>query len=363
MDEALRFSQSHGVRAGCQALDLPPSSLYREKLRRERPAMDPRPRPASPRALSPPEKEGVVEVLHSRRFVDKAPATVWAELLDEGRYLCSIRTMYRILAQRLEVKERRRQRRHPQYAKPELWPPAPTNVGHGTSPSSRVPSNGDYYYLYRFWISSAATGGLDGGHPGELTPGQGLIAQSSPSRRSCGDLTLHADRGSSMSSKALALLLADLGVTKSHSRPHVCDDNPYSEAQFKTLKYRPEFPARFGTIQQARTFCREFFDWYNRDHRHSGIGLHTPEDVHYLRHRHTSQSSPNGGRPCTLRGEISQGKPVPTTLPKATLDQPSRKGRTPEMTLPQQPACGYDGQAAIHQSVSKVVDTFRWGQN
>ena len=119
MDEALRFSQSHGVRAGCQALDLPPSSLYREKLRRERPAMDPRPRPASPRALSPPEKEAVVEVLHSQRFVDKAPATVWAELLDEGRYLCSIRTMYRILSQRLEVKERRRQRRHPQYAKPE----------------------------------------------------------------------------------------------------------------------------------------------------------------------------------------------------------------------------------------------------
>ena len=157
MDEALRFSQSHGVRAGCQALDLPPSSLYREKLRRERPAMDPRPRPASPRALSPPEKEAVVEVLHSQRFVDKAPATVWAELLDEGRYLCSIRTMYRILSQRLEVKERRRQRRHPQYAKPDSWPPAPTNVGHGTSPSSRVPSNGVITTSMWFWISSAAT--------------------------------------------------------------------------------------------------------------------------------------------------------------------------------------------------------------
>ena len=112
MDEALRFSQSHGVRAGCQALDLPPSSLYREKLRRERPALDPRPRAASPRALSPPEKEAVVEVLHSQQFIDKAPAAVWAELLDEGRYLCSIRTMYRILAERLEVRERRRQRRH-----------------------------------------------------------------------------------------------------------------------------------------------------------------------------------------------------------------------------------------------------------
>ena len=148
MDEALRFSESHGVRAGCQALDLPPSSLYREKLRRERPAMDPRPRPASPRALSPPEKEAIVEVLHSQRFVDKAPATVWAELLDEGRYLCSIRTMYRILSQRLEVKERRRQRRHPQYAKPELLATGPNQCWSWDITKLKGPVKWSYYYLY-----------------------------------------------------------------------------------------------------------------------------------------------------------------------------------------------------------------------
>ena len=149
MDEALRFSQSHGVRAGCQALDLPPSSLYREKLRRERPAaLDPRPRPASPRALSPPEKEAVVEVLHSRRFIDKAPAAVWAELLDEGRYLCSIRTMYRILAERLEVRERRRQCRHPHYSKPELLATGPNQCWSWDITKLKGPVKWSYYYLY-----------------------------------------------------------------------------------------------------------------------------------------------------------------------------------------------------------------------
>ena len=148
MDEALRFSQSHGVRAGCQALDLPPSSLYREKLRRERPALDPRPRAASPRALSPPEREAVVEVLHSRQFIDKAPAAVWAELLDEGRYLCSIRTMYRILAKRLEVRERRRQRRHPQYSKPELLATGPNQCWSWDITKLKGPVKWSYYYLY-----------------------------------------------------------------------------------------------------------------------------------------------------------------------------------------------------------------------
>ena len=156
-----------------------------------------------------------------------------------------------------------------------------------------------------------------------------LIAQSySKQAIVSGDLTLHADRGSSMSSKALALLLADLGVTKSHSRPHVCDDNPYSEAQFKTLKYRPEFPARFGTIQQARTFCREFFDWYNRDHRHSGIGLHTPEDVHYRTAIATrrDRSQTLEAAHALFPGEISQWQTRSSRSSRGGLDQPSRKG-------------------------------------
>ena len=329
MDEALRFSQSHGVRAGCQALDLPPSSLYREKLRRERPAMDPRPRPASPRALSPPEKEAVVEVLHSRQFIDKAPAAVWAELLDEGRYLCSIRTMYRILAERLEVRERRRQRRHPQYSKPELLATGPNQCWSWDITKLKGPVKWSYYYLYVILdIFSRYVVGWMVATQENSRLAKALIAQSySKQAIVSGDLTLHADRGSSMSSKALALLLADLGVTKSHSRPHVCDDNPYSEAQFKTLKYRPEFPARFGTIQQARTFCREFFDWYNRDHRHSGIGLHTPEDVHYLTAIATRRNRAQTleAAHALFQERFPNGKPVPPPLPEAVWINPPEK--------------------------------------
>ena len=326
MNEALRFSQSHGVRAGCEALDLPLSSLYREKLRRERPAMQPRPRPPSPRSLSRPEKEAVVEVLHSPRFIDKAPAAVWAELLDEGRYLCSIRTMYRILAERLEVRERRRQRSHPQYAKPELLATGPNQCWSWDITKLKGPVKWSYYYLYVVLdIFSRYVVGWMVATQENSRLAKVLIAQScSKQEIVAGDLTLHADRGSSMSSKALALLLADLGVTKSHSRPHVCDDNPYSEAQFKTLKYRPEFPARFGTLEQARVFCQEFFDWYNREHRHSGIGLHTPEDVHYRTALATRRN-----RALVLEAAQERfperspnGKPVPPALPEAVWINP-----------------------------------------
>ena len=271
-----------------------------------------------------------MEVLHSRQFIDKAPAAVWAELLDEGRYLCSIRTMYRILAERLEVRERRRQRRHPQYSKPELLATGPNQCWSWDITKLKGPVKWSYYYLYVILdIFSRYVVGWMVATQESSRLAKVLIAQSySKQEIVAGGLTLHADRGSSMSSKALALLLADLGVTKSHSRPHVCDDNPYSESQFKTLKYRPEFPARFGTIQQARDFCRGFFDWYNRDHRHSGIGLHTPEDVALPhRHHHPSRSIPNiGGRPCTLPGEISQWQTRSSSSSRGGLDQPSRKG-------------------------------------
>ena len=197
-----------------------------------------------------------MEVLHSQQFIDKAPAAVWAELLDEGRYLCSIRTMYRILAERLEVRERRRQRRHPHYSKPELLATGPNQCWSWDITKLKGPVKWSYYYLYVILdIFSRYVVGWMVATQESSRLAKVLIAQScSKQAIEPGDLTLHADRGSSMSSKALALLLADLGVTKSHSRPHVCDDNPYSEAQFKTLKYRPEFPARLGTIQQAETF-------------------------------------------------------------------------------------------------------------
>ena len=186
--------------------------------------------------------------------------------------------MYRILAKRLEVRERRRQRRHPQYSKPELLATGPNQCWSWDITKLKGPVKWSYYYLYVILdIFSRYVVGWMVATQESSRLAKVLIAQSySKQEIVAGGLTLHADRGSSMSSKALALLLADLGVTKSHSRPHVCDDNPYSESQFKTLKYRPEFPARFGTIQQARDFCRDFFDWYNRDHRHSGIGLQLP---------------------------------------------------------------------------------------
>ena len=215
MDEALRFSQSHGVRAGCQALDLPPSSLYREKLRRERPALDPRPRAASPRALSPPEREAVVEVLHSRQFIDKAPAAVWAELLDEGRYLCSIRTN-RILAERLEVRERRRQRRL-QAGTSGHRPEPMLVVGHhqdGAITTSRDPGH-----------LQPLCGGLDGGHPGKLPPGQGL---DRPELLQAGDRSgwSHpACRSWLVDEFQSTGLVTGRSVTKSHSRPHVRNPN------------------------------------------------------------------------------------------------------------------------------------------
>jgi putative transposase len=221
--------------------------------------------------------------LHSERFVDKAPAQAWAALLDEGIYYCSIRTMYRILAEHGEVRERRNQLRHPRYHKPELLAEAPNQVWSWAITKLRGPVKWSYYYLYVILdiFSRYVTGWMlalresaelarrliaDSCHKQDIEPHQ---------------LTLHADRGGSMRSKSVALLLADLGVTKTHSRPHVSNDNPYSESQFKTLKYCPQFPNRFGSIEDARVFCRSFFDYYNHEHRHSGIGLMTPAVVHY----------------------------------------------------------------------------------
>jgi putative transposase len=279
--------------------------------------------------LTGPEKETVLETLHSPQFIDKAPAAVWAELLDQGQYLCSIRTMYRLLAERLEVKERRRQRRHPQYAKPELLAAGPNQCWSWDITKLKGPVKWSYFHLYvvldifsryvvGWMVATQENSGL----------AKTLIAHScSKQQIEPGNLTIHADRGSSMASKPIALLLADLGITKSHSRPHVCDDNPFSEAQFKTLKYRPEFPTRFGTIQQARTFCREFFEWYNRQHRHSGIGLHTPEDVHYR-----TADSTRGLRAQVLEAahqrfpeRFPNGKPVPPALPKEVWINPPKK--------------------------------------
>jgi putative transposase len=275
-----------GVKAACAALGRPRSSHYRHH-RQSPPRWKPpaASRKRQPRALSPAERQTVMDTLHEPRFVDQAPASVYATLLDEGTYLASISTMYRLLGDHGEVHERRRQATHPAHVKPELIATAPNQCWSWDITKLLGPRKWTYYYLYviidiysRYvpgWLLAARE---------DARLAEKLLADTITKQGiGHGQLTVHADRGSSMASKPVAFLLADLGVTKSHSRPHVSNDNPFSESQFKTMKYRPHFPDRFGSIEDARAFCRPFFTWYNAVHRHSGIGLLTPSDVHYGR--------------------------------------------------------------------------------
>jgi putative transposase len=224
----------------------------------------------------------VLDVLHESRFVDLAPAEVFATLLEEGRYLCSVRTMHRILAEHNELRERRDQLRHPAYAKPELLATGPRQLWSWDITKLLGPVKWSYFHLYVILdVFSRYVVGWMVAHRESATLAKKLIDETC-SRQNIepGELTIHADRGTSMTSKTVAFLMADLGVTKTHSRPQVSNDNPFSEAQFKTLKYRPEFPARFGSIEDARAYCRTFFAWYNEQHHHSGLGMLTPADVH-----------------------------------------------------------------------------------
>jgi putative transposase len=273
-----------GTRPACQALGAAPATIYR---RRRPPAPRPRrPRPTPARALSEPEREAVLGELHSERFADSSPAQVWATLLDEGTYLASERTMYRLLAARHGgVRERRDQLAHPAYARPELLAERPNEVYSWDITKLLGPAKWTYYYLYVILdVFSRYAVGWTVQHRESSVVAKDLIAQVCDQQQIGRDqLTVHADRGSSMTSKPVAFLLADLGVTKTHNRPYTSTDNPYSEAQFKTLKYRPAFPRRFDSIEHARAHSRDFFDYYNNEHRHSGIGLMTPAAVHYGR--------------------------------------------------------------------------------
>ncbi len=277
-----------GLSPACAALRINRSGVYRADARRRclgsmlAPAA---PRPRAPLALSEIERQGLLEELYSERFADCAPRTVYAKLLDEGRYLGSVRTMYRLLAAAGRSQERRNQRIHPAYAKPELLALQPNQVWSWDITKLKGPVKWSCYHLYVILdiFSRYVVGWMialrEAAHLAEQ-----LIADTLAKHNIApGTLTLHADRGSSMRSKPVAALLVDLEVTKTHSRPHVSDDNPYSEAQFKTLKYRPEFPERFGSIEDARAHCQRFFLWYNGAHCHSGIGFMTPESVHYGR--------------------------------------------------------------------------------
>ena len=271
------------IAAACDALGVARATVYRHRARLAGPLAASPPKPRSPRALTTGERQTVLDLLREPRFADLAPAEVYATLLDEGIYHCSIRTLYRILADHDEVRERRDQLRHPVYAKPELLAEGPNQVWSWDITKLMGPAKWTYFYLYVIldifsrrvvgWCVADAESAVLFKALFEDT----LAKHAVPP----GQLTLHADRGGPMKAKATALMLADLGVTKSHSRPHTSNDNPFSEAHFKTLKYQPEFPERFGCIEDAKDFCRRFFAWYNQDHHHAGIGLMTPDQVHY----------------------------------------------------------------------------------
>jgi len=282
METVFTVAPEIGLAPACRALGVSRATAYRQRTPKPPPSSPSRTGQGSPRALSDEERSAVLDALHSERFLDAAPATVYATLLDEGRYLASERTMYRILAANAEVRERRNQRRHPAYATPELLAGAPNELWSWDITKLKGPVKWTWFYLYVILdvFSRYVPGWLVATRESAVLA-ERLIAESVAKQAlEPGSLTIHADRGSSMASKPVALLLADLGITKSHSRPHVSNDNPYSEAHFKTLKYRPGFPARFGSLEHARAFCRQFFSWYNTCHRHSGIGLLTPETVH-----------------------------------------------------------------------------------
>ena len=270
---------SFGIRPLCMALGIARASYYRVHS----PITSPNTERSHPRALSVEERQAVLSVVNSERFCDQAPAEVYATLLDEGQYLCSERTMYRILAENQEVRERRDQLSHPRYAAPELLASRPNEVWSWDITKLLGPAKWTYFYLYVILdIFSRYVVGWMVAYRESAQLAKRLIEQTLERQGiEPGKLTLHADRGSSMTSKPVAFLLAELGVTKTHSRPHVSNDNAYSESQFKTMKYRPEFPERFGSYQDARGFCGEFFPWYNQEHHHSGLGFLTPSEVHF----------------------------------------------------------------------------------
>lgn len=280
MIESIRdLGQSVGIAAACDALGVPRASFYRWIA----PVHGPHPARARPRALDATERAAVLDVLHEERFADQAPAEVYATLLDEGRYVGSISTMYRILRANAEVRERRDQLRHPTYSAPELLAEAPNQLWSWDITKLLGPQKWSYFHLYVIMdvFSRYVVGWMVATHESATLAEKLITTTCERQNIPPGQLTLHADRGSSMKSKSVAFLLADLGVTKTHSRPHVSDDNPYSESAFKTLKYRPDFPDRFGCIADARSHALAFFSWYNLEHHHSGIALLTPHDLHH----------------------------------------------------------------------------------
>jgi len=284
MTAAEQLSPEASLTAACRALGVSRATLYRRRKAAETPRQRRLASP-SPRALTSEERAEVRRTLCDERFMDRSPRAVHAALLDEGVHLCSVRTMYRILEDETGVRERRNQLRHPAYAAPQLLATRPNEVWSWDITRLLGPEKWTYYYLYVILdIFSRYVVGWMLAHRESADLASRLLRESLGNQGvSPGELIVHSDRGPSMTSHNVAQLLAQLGVAKSHSRPHVSNDNPFSESHFKTMKYRPEFPARFGSYEDASGFCREFFGWYNEEHYHEGVGMLTPATVHYGR--------------------------------------------------------------------------------
>jgi putative transposase len=338
IQSAERLGETVGVSRSCRALDVPRASLYRARRVVEA-EQQPLAKPAAPpRALSQAEKAEVRQILNSERFQDSAPREVYATLLDEGQYLCSWRTMYRILDEYDEVCERRNQLRHPNYVKPELLATQPNELWSWDITKLLGPAKWTYYYLYDIMdvFSRFVVGWMIAAGESASLASQ-LIAETCDRQGIQPDqLTVHADRGSSMTSKPVAFLLADLGVTKTHSRPHTSNDNPYSEAQFKTLKYRPDYPQRFGCQQDARRWAKDFFAWYNYEHHHTALGLLTPADVHYDRAQTVIQQRQQVLQAAYQKNpeRFVKGLPQPQQLPDAVWINPPKTMAELEKIMP-----------------------------
>ena len=379
MKAVAQLAQDVGMSKACDALDVSRASLYRQRNRQAEPARDAARKRSSPRALPASEREQVRQALYSDRFVDKSPYQVYAKLLDDGEYLCSVRTMYRILDDDNASKERRNQLKRPNYVKPELLATGPNQVWSWDITKLKGPEKWTYYYLYVILdIFSRYVVGWMLAHCEQAELASKLIRETVEKQNVREDeLIIHSDRGPSMTSHSVSQLLISLGVTKSHSRPHVSNDNPFSESQFKTMKYQPDFPDRFGCYQDGLGFCRQFLTWYNDEHYHSGIGLVTPSSLHY-----GQASQVVASRQATLEiayathpERFVHGRPKPPQLPSAVWINPptskddAQKKRLPEINCPQKPqeaslthprpgyplaSCGPEELASVSPDDSKI---------
>jgi len=329
---AQQLAETVDVTTACTTLQVPRSSFYRTPDWGRGLSPTPVRRTAPARALTEAERGQVRDVLNSPRFQDKAPRQVWAQLLDEGIYLCGWRTMYRILEAYKEVRERRNQLRHPSYTKPELLATGPNELWSWDITKLKGPAKWVYYYLYVILdVFSRYVVGWMIAEQESKALAEPLI-ETSCQRQGIHreQLTLHADRGSVMIASTLTQLLSDLGVTPSHSRPHVPDDNPFSEAQFKTMKYQPDFPERFGSLADARAWARAFFPWYNQEHYHTGLALLTPAMVHYRQadQRQTQRQQVLQAAYVDHPERFVRGQPKVPALPQAVWINPPKEENT-----------------------------------